>query len=253
MSDNTIPFPERDKTPYEGDTQQPWLNVAICVSSSKSWSAEFGHRLSRFMCAIGATLIKQGVADIYLLHGDSKHALVLEALQRGATHILWLDSSVTRFPMNLLNAMLYHNQPVVAINGVTRRFPIEMTALKHLDLEHGRHTILQTSEESTGLEEVEGCEFSVALMQTKIFEKIAPPAFLTTYDKSTGRWQSEDVYFCRQARAAGYRILVDHDLSKQIGHTGAMEYRLEHARALRECEVESGVSGIVVPPGIEGV
>lgn len=248
-------FPRAPKAARNLD-KDPILTIAICIPSRDQWDSRFGYRLARLMAFTGATLCADGLADLRLhmvngsLIDSSRCTLVKEALTEGATHLFWLDTDMT-FPEDTIVRLLRHNKPIVTVNAPTRRFPIQPTAFKRIDYEHGLHARLYTEEGSTGLEEVEACGFSVAMMQAKIFESIPMPAFLTEYDKGTGRWKGEDVYFCEQARAAGFPVLVDHDLSKLIGHVGVMEYRHDHALAVRELDAESGVrSGIVVPEGV---
>lgn len=237
------------------EPKSPPLSIAVCIPSRDYWDAKFGYRLARMMSFTGATICANGVADLRVhmvnssLIDSSRNTLVKEALECGATHLLWLDTDMT-FPHDTVIRLLKRNVPIVTVNAVTRRFPIRTTAFKRIDAEHGLHAYLNTDETSTGLEVVEACGFSVAMMKASVFEKVQPPAFLTTYDKGTGLWKGEDVYFCEQARAAGFEIHVDHDLSKEIGHVGLMEYRLEHAAVMRECDVESGArSGLV---GLDG-
>ncbi len=251
----TLVFPRAPKAAQRA-AEDPILHIAVCIPSRDYWDSRFGYRLARLMAFTGASLCADGLADLQLhmvngsLVDSSRCTLVKEALEAGATHLFWLDTDMT-FPHDTIVRLLRHNKPIVTVNAPTRRFPIQPTAFKRIDYQHGLHARLYTEEDSTGLEEVEACGFSVALMQAKIFEKIPVPGFLTTYDKGTGHWKGEDVYFCEQARAAGFPILVDHDLSKLIGHVGVMEYRLDHALAMRELDAESGVrSGIVVPEGV---
>ena len=37
---------------------------------------------------------------------------------------------------------------------------------------------------------------------------------------------TEDVVFCDRAREAGFRVLVDHDLSRELTHTGSVAISL---------------------------
>ena len=38
------------------------------------------------------------------------------------------------------------------------------------------------------------------------------------------------MYFCRLLQKAGVPIYVDHDLSKECGHLGSFDFRLDHAQ-----------------------
>ena len=60
------------------------------------------------------------------------------------------------------------------------------------------------------------------------------PWFEFIYNRELKRRESEDHVFFMRAREAGFDVHVDHDLSKEVGHTGDFTYRLSHAVALEE-------------------
>ena len=43
-----------------------------------------------------------------------------------------------------------------------------------------------------------------------------------------GCFIGEDMYFCREAQKAGFKVYIDHDLSKQVRHIGVLEFMHEH-------------------------
>jgi len=128
-----------------------------------------------------------------------------------ATHILWLDADMT-FPSDTALRLLKHERDVVAANYVTRVPPGRPTARKD-----GKCV---SSAEATGLESVDHVGMGVFLMKTSVVRDIPRPRFWYSTETET-----EDVYFCRQLRKAGHEILIDHDLSREVGHVGLHTYR----------------------------
>jgi GT2 family glycosyltransferase len=145
------------------------------------------------------------------------------ALEWGADHLLWLDSDQT-FPPNTLARLLSTGQAIVGCNISTRAEPCQPTArdpsgrLVHTTPEEAARNVLQ---------EVGSIGFGVLLTAAELFAKLPRPWFLMPDDQGT--IIGEDYYFCRQARAAGYRIYVDQGLSMQIGHIGERVFRITDA------------------------
>jgi len=161
---------------------------------------------------------------------DQREKLVKEALKEGCDVVLFIDSDM-RFPADIISIMLSREVPIVGVNAVTRRKPVLSTAL-NLDLtkdDEGnitRHKWLKVdSRGKTGCEIVTAVGFGATMIRREVFEKMENPWF------DVG-WGSrgvigEDVHFCLKALDHGIPTLVDHDLSKYIGHVGTHEYRWE--------------------------
>ncbi len=140
--------------------------------------------------------------------------LAREAIQAGATHILFIDSDM-RFPYDTIKILETHNEDIVAAN-CKMRGKDEWTARKDEKI--------VGSEGKKGLEEVDTVGFGIMLIKISVFEKILQPWFSTPYDHDIGKHVGEDVYFCTMARGAGFKIKVDHDLSRQVRHAGLVEF-----------------------------
>jgi hypothetical protein len=160
---------------------------------------------------------------------DQRNSLAKAALDEGFDWLLMLDSDM-RFPSDTLARLLDRNVPIVTCNYSTRRSPAEPIAFKSIStLEK-----LYTDEESTGLEECSANGLGVALIHRTVFEQMPKPWFNIPYiPASDGHW-GEDVWFCNQARKAGFPVFVDHDLSKEVKHIGMREYSYEDTLAIRE-------------------
>lgn len=214
----------------------PYL-VSICVPTHDIVPVKFALSLAEMSMTTGASLVADGIIDVTLSHyigtyiAKARNELALNALKRDATHILWLDSDMT-FPADLLIRLMNHNLPIVGVNYAKRRIPTEFVAMKTVafNLEGGERSIrCPTLEDSTGLEEVEGMGFGCVLMQTEVFWNLEPPFFDQYYDRENKRWVGEDIHFAKLVKDAGFKMHIDHDLSKQVGHMGSLRFLNDHA------------------------
>lgn len=142
-----------------------------------------------------------------------------DAIQQGATHVLWLDTDMS-FPRETAVWLALHDQPIVGCNYLTRHGSHSWTAMR----EDG--TRIATTSTSEGLEAVDAMGFGVVLMRTDLVVGFARPRFrhgLNARDGDIG----EDIMFCRTVRAAGHPIYIDHDLSKGIGHIGQYNFQYQ--------------------------
>lgn len=161
---------------------------------------------------------------------QQRATLVHAAMQYGATHILWLDSDM-RFPKDALFRLLAHNEPVVAANYSRRRHPALPTA------EHRDRGYLFTEADSAGLVPVTQCGMGVMLTAMRVFQEIGEPWFQIGYTSHDHQYVGEDFFFCTKARKAGFEILIDQDLSKQVRHVGELDYTHLHSLQAREWEL----------------
>ena len=71
-------------------------------------------------------------------------------------------------------------------------------------------------------------------MQLDVFHKIERPFFMLQYAPSTDEFECEDVFMLSRARAAGFKVWIDADLSKVVSHLGEYEYGNVDALNFRE-------------------
>lgn len=194
--------------------------VAVSTPSNgdPSWAYVFG--LNSILTPFGTEAEGHPPVLLHVEMGShlpqGRHRLVDYALEADCSHILWLDDDMA-FPRDTLRRLLAHKLPIVAANCTMRRMPVTTTAQRD-----GERV---PSSGKSGLEEVETVGMAVMLTETEIFRKLPQPWFAMPYDKlSPNTYMGEDVFFCKLARHFGYRIMIDHDLSVQIGHVGQLEY-----------------------------
>lgn len=160
---------------------------------------------------------------------DQRDKLAKEAISSGADWLLFVDSDM-RFPANALLRLMAHGEPIVAANYCTRRVPPEPVAFQRLATAEK----LYTGPDSTGLEECAAVGMGLMLIRTDVLTSMAKPRFFIPYlPEIDGHW-GEDVWFCNQARKAGFATLIDHDLSKEVKHIGLREYDYLDAEAVRD-------------------
>ncbi len=133
----------------------------------------------------------------------ARNALVQQMLEHplAPTHLFFLDADVLPEPDTLVR-LLKRNQSIVS--GVYRRRvpPHEPMAF----LKKGR-TLKPVSFNGPSLKQVDYVGGGCLLIRRDVFEKVRPPWFASRWDKSGHL--SEDFYFCEQARAAGFKVMVD--------------------------------------------
>lgn len=208
--------------------QERPLRIAICIPTHGTVPADFAFSLAGLLVYTTQTLVLNGMANFGLLIRKDTYVhtgreqLAVEAVNEGFDYILWLDSDMT-FPQDLLIRLLMHEVPIVGVNYSTRSKPVQPVAIKRLNVEHpGDGAALYTTPESTGLEEVEAVGFGAVLMKTSVLRNLERPWF---FHKMIGEQHlGEDVWFCQLAREAGWKVMVDHDTSKLVGHVGLYNY-----------------------------
>ena len=156
----------------------------------------------------------------------SREKLARFAIDRGATHTLWIDSDMA-FPPDMLVRFLAHPEPIVGINASSRRPTFRNTAQVTRGVE------LETTDESTGTVEVYRMGFGVVWIRTDVFKEMEPPRFDLVYLPDDGDWRGEDYVFFEKARARGYKFYVDQDVSKRVQHYGAFGYSPQMVEGLR--------------------
>lgn len=209
-------------------------SVAICLPCRDQVCTGFAYDLATMTANWSAKHVPQGgklfmFTSMGTLIANQRQELVLEALQAGASHILFLDTDM-RFPKDTLDRLIAHDKPIVAANYATRRLPIKTVAFKTA----GAWDCVYTTADSTGLEPVAAVGMGVMLIKREVFESLTLPWFILGYNPKTAEFSGEDIFFCRQAKKAGYDILIDHDLSKQVKHIGTFEFAHEHAEVCLE-------------------
>lgn len=205
--------------------------VLVGIPARDTVMTGFAHSLA----AMAAVTAASELVEVRLhtstgtLIADQRAKIAKEAVDSGADWLLMIDSDM-RFPADALLQMLTRNVPIVAANYTTRRAPPEPVAFKRLSTAEK----LWTLEDSTGLEECAGIGMGLFLVHTDVLKAMDKPWFNIPYLPETDGWWGEDVWFCNQARKAGFATMLDHDLSKQVKHIGQREYDYRDAEEFKD-------------------
>lgn len=214
------------------------MKVAIGIPTHELAPATFMYDLAQLCTFTAATMPEDWTIGVVMVSGTYVHSARQELIigAQDADYILWLDSDM-RFPRDAFYRLLKHKKDVVGINYAKRGIPSGFVAIKEVGFP-GK--ICETREDSTGLEEVEAVGFGCVLMKTDILQKLPPPMETPWFQHQylgQGQWMGEDVFFCKLLREAGATIYVDHDLSRDSGHTGQFTYECRHAEMSTQAEV----------------
>lgn len=151
----------------------------------------------------------------------SRNLAVEHARERNATHLFFLDADQT-FEPDAIKRLFDHEKDIIAANYNQRdRTPL-VSVTKQMD-ENGN--MLDDFPVPKELFKAFSIGTGFCLIDMKVFDKVPHPWFNTqvTLDKN-GKTElmTEDVYFCINARQAGYDIWCDPTID--IGHLGQYTY-----------------------------
>jgi GT2 family glycosyltransferase len=118
------------------------------------------------------------------------------------------------YPSNTLMTMLGDKVDVVAGWACQRARPFYHNFLTPCD--QGLYEVRKVLPTPPGLHEVGAVGACGMLIKREVLEAIEPPWFAFDTDEETGKPIGEDVYFCRKARKAGFKIYCRTDL--RFGH-----------------------------------
>lgn len=188
----------------------------VAIPTRDVWKSDFGVSLAIMMCA---SISQLPFLDVIINNAKgaslamNRIDLCQAAINSKCDYILFLDDDM-RVPMGTIMLMLKRQVDIIGANCARREFPPAPTA-KGFDNE-----LVYTRENSTGIEEVKSVGTGIMLINTDVLKNIPAPWFCEDPVSRIG----EDVWFCNQARTAGYKIFIDHDISKDVVHIGEFDY-----------------------------
>lgn len=139
---------------------------------------------------------------------NARNQIVDGARSCGASHIMFLDSDM-KFPSDTVAKLLAHDLDIVGATYVRRGPPFDNL---------GKALAGARASADTGLVEMELIPTGCLLVRMSVFDALRRPYFRFEADESAGILRGEDYTFSNSARAAGYRLWCDVDISKELGH-----------------------------------
>ena len=219
----------------------PAAYVCLGIPSGATWAAQFATSLWG-MTIDSLMQLTPGYSHIDLALQNTRGStlwtqrskIMQDAVTRGCTHLLFVDSDQT-FPPATLRRLLAHKKPVVAANVAVKQIPAFPTARKRPH-NGGPPAPIFTTLESKGLEEVWRVGTGIMLIDLSIVQELPQPWFKVSWGDDDDQY-GEDWWFCSLVEKAGIPIYIDHDLSWEVGHIGPMEY--QHFHVPKELVAES--------------
>ncbi len=198
---------------------------AICVAIPSDDSVK-----ANFSMALAAMSYYSGLHQIPLAFCNQKgsilpknrNSLVKDARSLDCSHILQIDSDIT-FPPFALHRLLSHKKGIVGCTYVRRSQPHDNLAVP---------LNKQPVQNATGLTEVDRLPTGLLLVDMDVFTKIKRPWFRFPITEECDKYpegniDGEDYYFCDAARAAGYPVYLDVELSFELTHWGECGWRVK--------------------------
>ncbi|MEN6615117.1 MAG: hypothetical protein ABFD12_01025 [Syntrophorhabdus sp.] len=183
------------------------ISLAIGIPNSFPFVPSEFFRSFAMMEKPGYTLIMKTNGPIDTLRND----IVEKAMAEGCTHILMCDVDQIYDPQTIPKLMS-HRLPVVAAK-INRRYPpFDPIIMKITD--EGYQPIDDYTPGS--LVECDATGTGCILYNMEVFRKLPYPWFRFQKNPENGMVIGEDIGFCQDLKAAGYKIYVD--TSVEIGH-----------------------------------
>lgn len=201
--------------------------VSIAVPTAGTVPMSFAFSLSGivgFTAAHGVPSMPGAAVELQINVVESsnwitnREQLARHAIDQGYTHLLFLDDDMT-FHSSILSALLGRRQPIVVTNYLIKTDAPEFVAVG-LDGER-----IPTTEQSSGMQPIAYSGFGASLFEVDVFRRTPQPWFLPDFDPAQSSYTTEDNPFFRRAREAGFKVLLDHDASKLLGHVGRRAWR----------------------------
>lgn len=197
------------------------MRLGILIPSAGTVKAQFALNLAQLTTVFMMVMPDDTECKLYMEIGSviaaNRDSLVDRALADDCTHLLFIDDDMG-FDFKAVWKLLERDLPIVLCNYRMKNPPYPFLC-KSLDM-----TELQTTWDTTGIEEINYGGFGLCLIKAEVFDKVHRPRFLPIYDIPSQGYSTEDYPFFKLCREAGYPIFVDHDASRMVTHHGSFVY-----------------------------
>ncbi len=163
----------------------------------------------------GCDVVIRNVRVPYL--PKSRHMLARAALEVDCDALLLIDSDM-EFPRDGFKRLLSHEKDIVGTFYRMRQPPYEVVGNWGTE-----EDVIPPNRK--GLVQRRCTPLGFSLIRTDVFRRTPLPWFTNDWIPELEDYEPEDYAFCRKARAAGFEVWVDLDLSHELGHIGQQVYR----------------------------
>lgn len=192
--------------------KQPETRVVIGLPALEMMKTKTAH-------AIGCMIAENPgvVLDFLLIQScdvaSNRMWLAKQAVEKGATHLLFVDSDML-FPPSALATLLARDKDIIGVEYNKRQFPLQTVTAYMPDVEKSETEPFKVGIAGTGL----------MLIKTDVFkdEKMDKNWFSFGRNAEGKNVIGEDGWFCNTAREAGYDVWVDPTI--KVFHLGEYGY-----------------------------
>lgn len=160
------------------------------------------------------------------IHADNgpidtlRNDIVEKALAEDATHLIMMDTDQL-YPVNTITKLLSHNLPIVGCRVHRRYPPFDSLMLRKVEIDARTNGYESIDDWQDGeLVEVDATGAGCLMFNMDVFRKMPYPWFKFRKQPGTDAVIGEDIGFCQDLKAAGYKIFVDSSL--ECGHMTTM-------------------------------
>lgn len=222
-------IPSRPPAPKQTPTAQAAApqgarppSIMIAVPAMEMVNAEFAQHLAMAAANMVANGVRINCAfNIGSVITIARRNLVDIFLKSDFDYIFWVDSDM-KFPIDAPLRLLNRNKDIVGANYRRRRFP--NPTFTGMSGTPGNYTEFQTTDNSPAMEQIDVLPHGLVLVKREVYEKIPQPHYLQEFVKELNLEIGEDIYFCQLAKAAGYEVWCDQELSKETSHIGIFHF-----------------------------
>jgi hypothetical protein len=199
------------------------MKIAICVPARDTVHAGFARSLANLTASLARSNIDyELLINLGSVIAQQRNTLAEQASLLKTDYILWLDSDM-HVPTNTVDRLVSHDKDIVAAAYSTRVKPQRSVAFLN------QYDLNERLTAKTGLHNVFAVGMGCMLVKTEVYKTLTKPWFHYQWNEDTNDLSGEDIYFCKQAKDAGYEIFIDCDLSQEVAHFGSKAYLIQEA------------------------
>lgn len=185
------------------------IKLIIAMPCTDMMVARTGHSIA------SAIIGNPCIVDFLMWQGcdvaGARTWLVNEAIKKGGTHILFVDSDML-FHSDTIKQLLSHDKDIVGVQCHKRKFPLEKVAVPLTEFSESKTKLFKCALLGTG----------ILLIKLSVFEKLKLPWFNFGRDKKGELVVGEDAWFCYTAIDSGFDLWCDPTI--KVGHVGLYTY-----------------------------
>ena len=198
------------------------LKVGVGIALSHTGTAKNSHHLFQMQFPKPYGLIFNRAYGVDM----ARNNIVLSAMNRGATHIIWLDEDVFP-PLDGIMRLLRHYDKRAIVSGIyyNKKEGLKQPAAWIRDGTGGYNFVIDPEiyedkvvdgETKIQIAEVDSVGMGFCMTPVKLFEELERPWFWYELAREAHRPKeegnlrtSEDFYLCKNAKKIGYEVWVD--------------------------------------------